>query len=305
MDRKEAAEGLAISALIVLGGCIRKARRPKAAKVRPPVREEVRKLGVGKKGRSIKEKVRAAVEAIGGIKRFVKPGSRVVLKPNAAFARSPEVGANTHPEVVEAVAELCYKAGAKEVMIFEHTVDPAAVAFKLSGMEAMAQRARIRLISADNRRFYRKVRIPEGKRIREDEIVAEVLEADVLINLPVCKAHSAAGVSLGMKNLMGLIWNRGRYHALGLHQCIADLSTVLRPALIVLDATRCLLTNAPKGPGKVIKPGLVVAGTDPVGVDAYGCRILGRRPENVGHVRMAHEMGLGEIDLSKFEVVEV
>ncbi|HIE09007.1 MAG TPA: DUF362 domain-containing protein [Armatimonadetes bacterium] len=305
-DFVEGLKGLAMVAFVA--GCAKRLRRPRGAPARPPRPPKPSGpavLGVAEKGRTIRQKVRAAVEAIGGVGKFIRPGSRVLLKPNAAFSQPPEVGANTHPEVVVAVAELCHEAGAKEVLIVEHTIDRPPIVFKVNGMEEAALRAGIRLIAANNRGMYRKVEVPEGRRIKSDEVVKHVFEVDVIVNLPVCKDHNAAGVSLGLKNLMGLNWDRGRFHALGLHQCIVDLATVIRPHLTILDATRCMLTGGPRGPGKVVEKGVVVAGEDPVAVDAFGCRLLLRRPEEVGHVRIAHEMGLGEMNLEKVKIKRV
>ena len=303
-------ELIALAAIVAAGlwGCARRAARkpPRAGAAPPgPGRRGRPVIAVASKGRTAKDKVRAAVEALGGMGKFVKPGSKVLLKPNAAFSQPPEVGANTHPEVVVAVAELCKEAGAREVMIVEHTIDRPPIVFEVNGIREAAERAGIKLVAASDRAMYRRVGIPRGRRIKSDEVVRHVFEVDTIINLPVCKDHNAAGVSLGLKNLMGLNWNRGRYHALGLHQCIADLATLIRPHLTILDATRCLLTGGPRGPGKVVERGIIVAGADPVAVDAMGCRLLGRRPQDIGYVRIAHEMGLGELNLEKVKIKRV
>lgn len=297
-----------LAAAAFLAGCIRRAKRKvkpptQPVRPRPPVGRPI--LAVASKGRRVEERVRAAVEALGGIGKFVQPGSKVILKPNAAFSQPPEVGATTNPEVVVAVAKMCKEAGAGEIMIVEHTIDWPSIAFAVNKIEEAARKAGIKLIPANSKAMYRKVDIPEGRRIKSDEVVKYVFEADVIINLPVCKDHSATGVSLGLKNLMGLNWDRRRFHVLGLHQCIADLATIIRPQLTILDATRCLLTHGPRGPGVVAKNDLIIAGADPVAVDAFGCRLLGRRPQDIGHVRIAHQMGLGESNLGKVKIKQV
>jgi len=309
-DRKHLpGEIAALAAVAFVAGCARRAKGPEVQgwpSRRPlPVREGRPTLGVASRGESVKDKVRAAVEAVGGMRKFVKVGAKVLLKPNAAFSQPPEVGANTNPEVVVAVAELCYEAGAEEVLIVEHTIDRPPLVFEVNGMAEAAKRAGAKLVPANNRGMYRRVDIPRGRRIKWDEVARQVFEVDTIINLPVCKVHSASGVSLGLKNLMGLNWNRGRFHALGLHQCIADLATVIRPHLTILDATRCLLTGGPRGPGKVVERGVIVAGLDPVAVDAFGCRLLGRRPQDIGYIRIAHEMGLGEMNLERALIKQV
>jgi uncharacterized protein (DUF362 family) len=148
--------------------------------------------------------------------------------------------------------------------------------------------------------------VPKGKLIDGASVVKRVLDADVLINVPVTKVHSAAGVTLSMKNLMGVIWNRQAWHAsLDLEQCIADFSTAVRPTLIVLDAVRALTTNGPKGPGKVAEFGEIIAGVDPVAVDAYGARLLGKRPDEIGHIAKAAALGIGKMDLDALTIKTV
>ncbi len=249
-----------------------------------------------------------AIQALGGMKKFVNPGEVVVVKPNMAWDRTPELGANAHPVVVRKVVELCLEAGAKQVKVLDHTCDDARKAYAASGIKAAVEaikdpRAVVEYV--DDRRFV-ELTVEKAKALKKWYFYKDVLEADRFINIPVAKQHSESRLTMCLKNMMGAIggW-RGRIHV-GLHQNIADMNLVLRPDLHVLDATRILLRNGPKG-GKVedveVK-NLLFAGTDPVALDAYGAGLFGLKPVDLGYVVKAHQAGRGEMDLSKIKVVE-
>ena len=141
--------------------------------------------------------------------------------------------------------------------------------------------------------------VPDAQILSDELVIKDVLDADVLINVPIGKCHSDTQVSLGMKNLMGVIWSRQPWHSSqSVHQCIAEFCRAMRPTLTILDANRILLTNGPQGPGETKDVGQVIAGTDPVAVDAYGATHFGLKPQDIDHIRLAHEYGLGEMDLS-------
>lgn len=252
--------------------------------------------------------VEKALEALGGIKKFVRPGSKVVLKPNIGWYRTPEQAANTNPDLVAAVVRLCLGAGAKSVTVVEHTRDPWQACFQASGIKKAVEDAGGRIYAATRKEMFTEVPVRRGKAIDRELVASDVLQADVLINLPVTKVHDATGAVIGMKNLMGTIWNPPGYHLNlkgGLNQCIADLNTVVKPQLIIADCYRVLLTGGPKGPGKVGNPGKVVAGTDPVAVDSYCLRFLNLKVDDVPHIKLAHEAGLGEMDLSRLQITSV
>lgn len=243
---------------------------------------------------------RAAVAALGGMSAFVKKGDLVVLKPNAAWARPPDAAATTHPDVISAVIEMCKEAGAGEIIVIDHVIDqPSEMVLALTGIKAAADKAGVKMIAAQNESMYRKIEIPNGKLLKSDNVLKDILKADVFINMPKAKVHSETGLTLGMKNLMGIMWNRQAWHRNGLHQCIADFAGAVKPDLIILDATRILMTNGPKGPGNTKDVGEVIAGTDQVAVDAYGATLFGMKPEEIEHIKLAYEQGLGEIDYEK------
>ncbi len=255
--------------------------------------------------------VKLAIEALGGIGSFVKPGDRVLLKPNASFPNPPAWGCNTSPEVVAVVARLCLEAGAKRVLVVDNTLGNPELCFSKSGIKAAVEEiSGVHLLAPKDKELYKEVEVPKGRALRRTHVMREVLESDRWISIPTAKSHSATGVSLGLKGLMGLVWDRGIFHRdLDLDQAIADLATILRPTLTVMDATRALLAAGPGGPGQVERWDKVVAGVDPLAVDAYTVTLgtwYGQkvRPDQVKHLRAARDLGLGIADLAKMEIVE-
>lgn len=250
-----------------------------------------------------------ALEALGGISRFVKNGERVVLKPNMSFTRTPEFGATTHPQVVATVARACMEAGAQQVLVLDHTLHRAELCLERTGIrEACKDIPGVHVLALQERKFFREIKIPQGKVLERVEVMKEVLDSPVLINIPVAKSHSATGVSMGIKGLMGLIWDREIFHSqVNMNQALADLATVIKPQLTILDATRALTSGGPGGPGEVKKPNLIIAGIDPVAVDSYGVSVVpwygqtfkGRQVE---HLQIAHQRGLGKIDIEQSKV---
>ena len=256
-----------------------------------------------------KKAVLKAIDLLGGIKRFVKKGQRVVIKPNMSFAKTPDEAANTSPQAVATVARVCIEAGAKDVLIVDHTLHKAKLCLERSGIRKHCKSIEgTHVLALDDERFYHSVSVPQGKVIKSLKIMKEVANCDVLINLPTAKSHSATGVSLGMKGLMGVIWDRGYFHAKAdLHQAIADLSSTVKPTLTIIDASRALITGGPSGPGKIEKLNTIIAGVDPVAVDSYGVTIANwynKKFEvvNVKHIMAAHRMGLGNINLNQLRI---
>ena len=250
-----------------------------------------------------------ALEVIGGISQFVKKGQRVVLKPNMSFARTPEFSATTHPMVVATVAQACVEAGAPQVLVLDHTLQRAELCLERTGIrEACKKIPGVHVLALQEKKFFGEIKIPQGKVLERIEVIKEVLDGYVLINIPVAKSHSATGVSLGMKGLMGLIWDRESFHSqYNMNQAIADLGTVIKPQLTILDATRALASGGPGGPGEVKKPNLIVAGTDPIAVDSYGVSIVPWYGQNfkgrqVEHLLISHQRGLGKIDIDQLRI---
>jgi uncharacterized protein (DUF362 family) len=248
---------------------------------------------------SIEARVKKAIDGLGGIGKFVKKGNSVAIKPNIAWARSAGQAANTNPEVLTAVIKLCKQAGAGRITVVEHTCDDWQTAFEMSGVRRVCAVTKARLVSGHNRSGYKPVSIPKGKILKSDECMREVLDADCFINVPIAKVHGATGMTASMKNLMGVMYDRQNWHSKGLDQCIADYASAVKADLIILDGIRVLLTRGPKGPGDTKDVGHIVASTDPVAIDAYACKLLGKDPLHVGHIVAASKLGLGQIDLKK------
>ena len=254
---------------------------------------------------------RKAVESLGGMSRFVRKGDRVVLKPNMSFASGPERASNTHPAVVYAVAQMCLEAGAGQVMVVDNPLQSAELCLRRAGVAEACKGLRNTYVQMfTDHKFYREITVPQGKVLDRVEVLKEVLDSQVLICLPQAKSHSNTGISMGIKGLMGLIWDRWSFHSKhNINQALADLATVLRPGLTILDATRALTTGGPGGPGEVVKPNLIIAGTDPVAVDSFGVSVApwygqqfkGRQVE---HLLAASQRGLGKLDVEQLNVLK-
>jgi uncharacterized protein (DUF362 family) len=252
---------------------------------------------------------RKALDVLGGISRFVKKGQRVVLKPNMSFTRTPEFGATTHPQVVATVAQVCMEAGAQQVLVLDHTLHRAELCLERTGIrEACKDIPGVHVLALQERKFFREIKIPQGRVLERVEVMKEVLDSPVLINIPVAKSHSATGVSMGIKGLMGIIWDREIFHSqVNMNQALADLATVIKPQLTILDATRALTSGGPGGPGEVTKPNLIIAGTDPIAVDSYGVTVApwygqSFKGRQVEHLLIAHQRGLGKIDTDQLRI---
>jgi uncharacterized protein (DUF362 family) len=253
------------------------------------------------------ELVRKAIKALGGMGRFVKKGNRVLIKPNIAFARPPEGAANTNPEVVAELVQLCFEAGAKEVIVLDYTLDPARITYEMSGIAKAAEAKGARMVYVSPRDFV-PIEVPKGKILSayDVRVLKQVLDADVFINVPIAKTHGSARLTLGMKNLMGIIQDRGAWHRSGdLHQCIADFVTAVKPHLTVIDAIRILASGGPKGPGRVEQKDTIIASTDIVAADAYATTLFGLTPNDVPHIIKAAELGVGVADLKRVKIVKV
>jgi uncharacterized protein (DUF362 family) len=251
---------------------------------------------------------KAAVDLIGGIKSVVKKGQRVLIKPNMSFTRSPEEASNTNPYVVKTIASMCKEAGASKVLILDHTLAPGRACIQISGIGPACKEIDSNMVHAINDpSFYKQVNISKALSLTKTDVVKEFLKADVLIAVPVAKSHSATGVSLSMKGMMGLIYDRTIMHRMDLNETIVDLASLLKADLTVIDGTRVLSTGGPGGPGKVLKRNTIIASKDMVAADAYAVSAFewyGKKfkPTQVKHIRLAHERGLGRADIENLSI---
>ncbi len=260
-------------------------------------------------GKDAKAMTRAAIDALGGIKAFVKPGDYVVLKANAGFANPPAWGTTTDPDVVATVAQLCLDAKAKQVLLLEFpqgkVAEKCLERCGLTAALAALPAVKVKLLGPGD---FVSVPVPGALELKTVELAKALQSADVFINIPVAKNHTDAVVSFGLKNHMGLIKDRKAFHQqFDLQQAVADLGRVIKPHLTVLDATRALLTNGPTGPGDLATPNRIIAGRNVVSVDAYGLGVapFGNKQltvADVRHIALAEKAGLGSANVAALNV---
>lgn len=241
---------------------------------------------------------------LGGIQAFVKPGQTVLIKPNIGWDAVPEKGANTHPEIVQRLVKACLDAGAKSVSVFDNSCDQWQRAYQNSGIEEAARSAGARIVNGKDETLYREVVIPNGVKLKHAKVHSLVLDSDVFFNVPVLKNHEGSLMTCAMKNLMGVIWDRGFYHQTDLHQTIADFLTFKRPTLNIVDAYHPMMRNGPRGksPDDCVEMRTMLLSTDPVLVDAASAKLMSYEINQVTHVRLAAEMKIGSSDLEHADV---
>jgi len=244
------------------------------------------------------------IAELGGMKSFVKTGQTVVVKPNMGWDRAPEYAANTNPQLISKIVADCIAAGAKEAFVFDNTCDNWQKAYATSGIERAAKAAGATVVTGSNQGNYKDVTIPKGKSLKAAQVHEKILECDVFINVPVLKHHDGAQISLAMKNLMGIVWDRRFWHSNNLDQCIADMVTYRKPDLNVIDGYRVLKRNGPKGisaSDASLEKAQIIS-TDIVAADAAAARIFGVEPATIRHIKIANDMGLGVMDLTKLNI---
>ena len=253
-----------------------------------------------------------ALQEMGGIEKYVKKGQSVVIKPNIGWDKKPEFGANTNPDLIDALIRQCFKAGAKKVTVFDHTCDNWQKCYASSGIEAAAKAAGAIVLPGNDETYYKEVAIPQGVKLKSTKVHQALLDADVWFNVPVLKNHGGAGLTISMKNYMGIVWDRGYFHANDLQQCIADAcSWEKRPALNIIDAYRCVHKNGPQGRSLsdaallktlIISKDIVAGDTAAVGL--YN-QVEKMDINNVGHIANGEKLKLGTQNLSKLNIKRI
>jgi uncharacterized protein (DUF362 family) len=250
--------------------------------------------------------IETALQAMGGIERFVSPGDRVLIKPNVGFDRPPILGATTSPEVVRALVRLCIAASASKVIVSDNPINSPAASFGRSGIAAATEAAggEVRYISE---RDFEPTAIG-GVALGTFDAAAELLRGiDKVIGVPTLKDHNLAGMSFAMKNWYGLLGRgRNRFHQ-DIHNVVADLAMMITPTLIIGDATRMLVRNGPTGgsPADVIAGNTIIASVDAVAVDAYGMKLLKRPLSDCPSIELAAQRQIGVADLSALRIEEI
>jgi uncharacterized protein (DUF362 family) len=249
--------------------------------------------------------VKAALEAMGGIKRFISRGDVVIVKPNIGWDRTPEQAANTNPEVVAAVVKLCFEAGAKKVMVFDRPVNDPRRCYVQSGIAPAVKALGAQAVFMDERKF-RDVAI-NGRALKSWPLYADIFEADKVINVPIAKHHGLGKLTMSMKNWMGVMGGSRRKIHQKLDESLVDLSLKIKPTLTVLDAVRILTANGPQGGSlsDVKRLDTVIVGVDQVAIDSYGATLFGLKGSDLGYVRFGHERGMGEMDLKKLKIKKI
>jgi uncharacterized protein (DUF362 family) len=249
-----------------------------------------------------------AVEGLGGMKRFVKRGDVVWIKPNIGWDRKPEQAANTNPAVVAAIVKMCFDAGAKVVKIGDNTVNASARCYESSGISAAVKPLGAEVVYLDKSRF-KEVDI-KGERVKTMLLYPDIIDCDLVINVPVAKHHVLSNATIAMKNYMGVMDNRAPFHQ-DFATCLSDLTRFMKPQITVLDAVRVLTAHGPTG-GKledVAVRGTVAAGVDIVAIDALGLELLGNpasaTKKAVSILKFAQQAELGKMDYHLLSLKEI
>ena len=246
-----------------------------------------------------------ALKALGGMERFISRGDVVVLKPNIGWDRTPQQAANTNPDLVKRVAELCFNAGAKKVVVTDVSCNDPRRCFQRSNIAKSAGEAGADVLLPEEHKF-RDFRIG-GELLSVWPIYTPIIEADKVINLPIVKHHNLCRATMGLKNWYGLLGGRRNQLHQNIELGITDLAAFLRPTLTILDAYRIMVSNGPQGGNlndvRLMK--MLIAGTDPVAVDSFGATLLEIQPGTLPYLNVAEQRGLGKVDFTQLNMKNV
>jgi len=245
------------------------------------------------------------IQEMGGMGTFVGKGQRVVVKPNIGWDVIPELAANTNPLLVKRIIEHCLKAGAKEVYVFDHTIDNGINCYRNSGIEKAARQAGAKVVPAGTENYYQEVEIPGGIRLKKAKVHELILSTDVFINVPVLKDHNSTRMTCCLKNMMGVVWDRAYWHANNLNQCIVDYALYhKKPVLNVIDCYNVMVKHGPQGVSKadVVQMKSQIITTDWVAGDTAASKMLGVETSKIEYIPMAHKLGLGTMDIDSLNV---
>ncbi len=253
--------------------------------------------------------LRAAIKQMGGMSAVVKQGNRVLIKPNMSWASKPEMAANTNPLIVRELAMMCKDAGASNILITDYTLqDPNSCLVNSGIHDACKDISGVSVTTANSDALYKDTEFSNAVTMKKNGVHKEALSADVLIAVPVAKTHMATGISLSMKGMMGLVWDRRTMHMSNLSSSIADMCMKdLKADLTIIDGSRVLTTNGPGGPGNIMVENTIIVSRDMVAADAYAVSAFewyGKKyePKQVEHIRLASERGIGRMDLENMNI---
>ena len=253
-----------------------------------------------------------AIQEMGGMKRYIKPGMKVVVKPNIGWDKAPEFAACTNPILVAAIVRDCLAAGASEVKVFDHTCDQWRGCYENSGIQEAVLQAGGKMVNAHEERDYRETDLPAGIRMKKAKIHEALLDCDAWINVPILKNHGGARMTICMKNYMGIVWDRRYIHSNDLQQCIADAATFAkRPVLNIVDAYRIMTQNGPKGRSleDVQTPKALFMSSDIVAVDTAATQFFNQFSsmsiQDASHIVLAEKHKLGTTNLDKLNIKRI
>lgn len=247
------------------------------------------------------------IAAMGGMKRFINPNQTVVIKPNIGWDTPPKRAADTNPRLIKQMVKQSLDAGAKKVYVFDHTAHAWKRCYESSGIGHAVKEAGGIMVPGNSHRHYHKIQVPKAKILKDVKAHELFLEADVFINVPVLKSHGGTTLTIGMKNLMGVVWDRGWWHRNDLHQCIADFASYRVPDLTVIDAYRILKVNGPMGVSDddaVLMKALLLS-TDPVAADTAAAKMFGLDPSQISYMNKAQALGIGTMNLSSLDIRKI
>ncbi|WP_437601074.1 DUF362 domain-containing protein [Sorangium sp. So ce590] len=249
--------------------------------------------------------VRKAIDALGGMRRFISRGDVVVVKPNIGWDRTPIHAANTNPKVVAEVVRLAYDAGAKSVIVTDASCNEPNRCFQRSGIWKAAYDVGAEVVIPAAHRF-RGMRL-KGEVLDDWPVYTPLVNADKVINVPIAKHHNLSKYTAAMKNWYGALGGRRNRLHQNIDVSIADLATFIQPTLTIVDAVRVLMRNGPQGGNVADAKDMhtIIATTDQVAADAYGCQLIGRKPEEIPYIKMGHERGLGTMHWQNLRLAEV
>ena len=246
------------------------------------------------------------ITALGGMKKFIRKGQTVVVKPNIAWIANPEGAADTNPILVKRVIEQCFGAGASKVYVFDHTCDNCFTTYNVSGIEKAAREANATVVQANKESYYQEVRVPGAHALKQVKVHELILESDVFINIPILKHHGSTRMTCALKNLMGVIWDRHYYHRTDLNRCIAEFPLYRKPDLTIVDAYN-ILTDGPRAKSldHVVNKKMQLISKDMIALDAAASKILGEEEENITYIKIANDLGLGTSNLEELNIKRI
>lgn len=247
-----------------------------------------------------------AMKELGGLKRFINKNDVVVIKPNIGWDRAPEYAANTNPDLIKIIVQECYKAGAETVKIFDRTCNNEQRCYKNSKIQKLAEEAGADVYHMRKNKYV-EVSIKDGKTLSSWDIYKDYIDADKVINVPIAKHHSLDKVSLGLKNLMGVMGGkRGSIHT-GFHEKLIDIDKEILPTLTIIDAYRILTNGGPQGGNlaHVQTKKTLIASPCIVSADYLALDLFGHSVDSIGHIKEAINRGINKYNINNLNVKKV